>query len=394
MNRKEISVIIPNYNYSRYLKERVNSILQQTYPVSEIIILDDASTDNSLEVINEIINQNPEIPITLVSNEENSGSVFKQWFKGMKLATKEYIWMAEADDLSAPTFVEKVMAGFELDQDVILSYCQSKKIDTYGVVFEEACLAHTNEIDPMKWTKSYLRQGIDEICDSLIVKCTIPNVSSSIFRNVVVSSITEEASAYKLAGDWRFYIWLLEKGKIYFESEPLNFHRFHTNSVRESVNKKLDYEEFLKVQDVVLNRFEIDEPVKEKVSQLRDNIQKNIEALENGSYDTHLRKLLNRIDGYERLAIYGSGQAAKLLIDFLSKEGLETRTYINCIVEEMNAEKIGKDVLGVPIVTLSDAKSTYRTDGIIIASNLYQETIYERIKYLEDEGIRIFKVIE
>lgn len=394
MSRREISVIIPNYNYARYLKERVNSIVQQTYPVSEIIILDDCSTDNSLEVINEILTLQSDIPIIFVPNEENSGSVFKQWFKGMSHATKEFIWIAEADDLSEPTFIEKIMVGFERDQEVILGYCQSKKIDQYGEVFEKNCLAHTADIDGEKWTKSFIRHGIDEICDSLVFKCSIPNVSAAIFRNVDLSSIVEEASGYRLAGDWRFYVWLLERGKVFFESEPLNSHRFHTNSVRESVNKKLDYEEFLKVQNVVLNQFEVSDSVKEKVILLRNNIQKNIEALEKGTYETHLNNLIGRITSYENIAIYGSGQAAKLLIDFLARENPKTGITIKCIVEEMNLEKIGKNVLGVPIVSLSEAKSIYGVDGMVIASNLYQETIYERIKYLENEGIHIFKIIE
>ena len=50
-NVKKVSVIVPNYNYAAFLNERIDSIIHQTYPVYELIVLDDCSSDNSIEVI-------------------------------------------------------------------------------------------------------------------------------------------------------------------------------------------------------------------------------------------------------------------------------------------------------------------------------------------------------
>ena len=55
INSKKVSVVIPNYNYENYIEERIDSILMQTYPIHELIILDDCSTDNSVNKIEEII---------------------------------------------------------------------------------------------------------------------------------------------------------------------------------------------------------------------------------------------------------------------------------------------------------------------------------------------------
>ena len=92
-NPKKVSVIIPNYNYQDYIIERIDSILLQTYPIYELIILDDCSTDNSVEVINkkieEIKKQYPELKIKFIVNEKNSGGcVFKQWKKGFDSASR------------------------------------------------------------------------------------------------------------------------------------------------------------------------------------------------------------------------------------------------------------------------------------------------------------------
>ena len=88
----KVSIIVPNYNYERYLKERINSILNQTYTDYELILLDDASTDNSAELLAKYKNH-PKVSHVII-NKENSGSPFKQWMKGILLAKGEWIWIA------------------------------------------------------------------------------------------------------------------------------------------------------------------------------------------------------------------------------------------------------------------------------------------------------------
>lgn len=73
-------MIVPNYNYARFLDERMRSILSQTYQNFEIIILDDCSTDNSVEVI-EKYRGNPKVR-EIEINRENSGGPFFQWDRG------------------------------------------------------------------------------------------------------------------------------------------------------------------------------------------------------------------------------------------------------------------------------------------------------------------------
>ncbi|MEQ6001674.1 glycosyltransferase family 2 protein, partial [Bacillus amyloliquefaciens] len=183
---KKISVIVPNYNYEKYLPERVKSILNQTYPLYELIFLDDASTDNSVSIFEKLLsNENKHhLKVQQIINDKNSGSVFKQWIKGVSAATGDYIWIAEADDLCDQTFLEEVIQGFHIDSDVALSYTQSKQIDEQGNILANHYLDYTNDIDKEKWQSSYVRKGIDEIQDTLLIKNTIPNVSSLVFKNI------------------------------------------------------------------------------------------------------------------------------------------------------------------------------------------------------------------
>ncbi len=91
-----VSVILPNYNHSKYLKQRIDSILNQTFQDFELILLDDNSPDDSVDIIESYRDHKRVSHIHL--NKENSGSTFKQWERGFSLAKGEYIWIAESDD--------------------------------------------------------------------------------------------------------------------------------------------------------------------------------------------------------------------------------------------------------------------------------------------------------
>ena len=120
MPYKKVSVIVPNYNYERYIHERLSSIEKQSYPVYELIYLDDCSTDSSLHIARSFLSHT-KLDMTIFENNVNSGSVFKQWAKGIDLSRGDYIWIAEADDLCTSTFLNHVMPAFN-DENVITSY--------------------------------------------------------------------------------------------------------------------------------------------------------------------------------------------------------------------------------------------------------------------------------
>ena len=79
-----MTVVVPNYNYERYLSDRLRSIFDQTYPIFETLVLDDASTDESLA--RSTIAAATGRRFRLVTSEKNSGSPFSQWERGCRLA--------------------------------------------------------------------------------------------------------------------------------------------------------------------------------------------------------------------------------------------------------------------------------------------------------------------
>lgn len=108
---KKVSVIFTNYNHSQYLEEAFLSVVNQTYDNLEIIMVDDGSTDNSLEKMKKLkedYDQKP-FPVKLISLEKNSG----KWFAlnvGIEHASGELIALQDADDASMPQRIERQVA--------------------------------------------------------------------------------------------------------------------------------------------------------------------------------------------------------------------------------------------------------------------------------------------
>ena len=104
----KVSVILPNYNYERYLSQRLLSVLRQTYRPYEVLFLDDCSTDESVGVAERILGSF-DISFRIIRNTSNQGT-FKQWIRGIREARGDLVWIAEADDFCEEGFLE-VLGG-------------------------------------------------------------------------------------------------------------------------------------------------------------------------------------------------------------------------------------------------------------------------------------------
>ena len=251
---KQVAAIIPNYNYAHYLERRVDSILQQTYPISELIILDDCSTDDSKAVIKELFTKlkqsHPKLKLKAVFNQKNSGSVFKQWEKGIELAESPYIWICEADDLSEPTFLTEAMKGFE-DKQTVFSYTNSKIIDENDKrpLKDNLRQRVLNQIrEGNIFRSSYILDGKDIIRESLAYYDTIPNASALVFKKSdTVAKAIDEAKNYRLSGDWIFYLVMAASGKVAYSRKALNLHRISSTSVTGSTSFEKRLEEMKRI---------------------------------------------------------------------------------------------------------------------------------------------------
>ncbi len=252
-----VSVVVPNYNYEDYLPIRLRSIINQSIKPKEIILLDDVSKDNSLEVskpILEFAKENYKIDYKIIKNTTNNGC-FRQWLKGISLAKEEIIWIAEADDYANPIFLETLLPAFN-DKKVVLSYAKSSVIDSDSNLPDYDYNSYVSELDPEKWKKNFVDDGNNHVVNYLSQRNTIPNVSSVLIRKTATKGMDVELSKYNAIGDWLAYIYLLSKGKVAYSCKELNGHRRHGNSIIAKEEKSKTFiKELIEIKKYVVKNF-------------------------------------------------------------------------------------------------------------------------------------------
>lgn len=166
---KKVSIIVPVYNVSKFLKDCLDSILSQTYPNIELIIIEDKSTDNSLAILKEYQEQYPFIK--LLTNDVNKGLSYTR-NRGLEIATGEYISFIDSDDIIEPDFIELIVNSMELNNTSIgicsynTFFNKPKKnqgtADSYVIDYKED-MQSFEKIFGACWNKIYTREIIDDL---------------------------------------------------------------------------------------------------------------------------------------------------------------------------------------------------------------------------------------
>ena len=138
MSAGSLSVIMCNYNHAHYIGEALQAILDQTFRPIEVIVIDDGSTDNSVEVIEQFAQRDS--IIRFFRNDKNQGVVFTA-NRGLQIALGDYVYFASADDKVLPGFFEKSMKL--LAQYPHAGFCCGRVLisDEHGQIIGEAELS-------------------------------------------------------------------------------------------------------------------------------------------------------------------------------------------------------------------------------------------------------------
>jgi glycosyltransferase involved in cell wall biosynthesis len=227
--RPRITAIVPNFNYARYLELRLRTIAEQTLRPDEIIVLDDASTDHSVALI-QALAERLRIPVQVIVNESNTGNPFAQWAKGLERATGDLIWIAEADDYCEPTLVE-TLAHELVDEQVVMAWTDSIMVDEAGRGQGAEYKDYYARNHGNKWRMHFRMPGRELIDDCLFTENVVPNASAVLFKRSAVRFPMAPLLAYRFSGDWWFWLFLAQGGDVVYRADPLNYHRRHAKSV-------------------------------------------------------------------------------------------------------------------------------------------------------------------
>ena len=214
-----VSVVIPNYNGGFFLKEALESVINQTYPYLEIIVVDDGSTDNSLEILATF-----ETKILLLKTKKLAAAAARN--AGIKAAGGEYIALLDSDDIWTNDKLQLQMERLEsLKLDLV--YCSGQEFDSNsssGLIHQAMYSG-----DCYKYFKRFPTHGIIEL-----------GCSTAVFRtSLLESSGLFDESFSGAAEDWDFFRRYSKHAKVGFCPEILVKYRRHAGSI--TARSILDY---------------------------------------------------------------------------------------------------------------------------------------------------------
>lgn len=214
----KVSVVITSYNYDKYIKDAIESILNQSYSDFELVIIDDCSTDNSVEIIKQFEDER----IKFIQNEENLG-LKSSMQKAISYCSGEWIAFLESDDLWLPDTLEKRLACAE-------------KYPQVGIIFndvlefgdEDWLLAVKNNFDRVRKILSK-KTFPKNIFYDINVHNLILTFSSVMIKRELFENVSFETPIDALL-DWWLYIHIAYNTEAYYMKDKLTKWRQHKQS--------------------------------------------------------------------------------------------------------------------------------------------------------------------
>ncbi|HOL49970.1 MAG TPA: glycosyltransferase [bacterium] len=221
----KVSVIVPVYNAERFIGETLRSVLCQTYKDIEVIVVDDGSTDHSVEVIKKYND-----PRIMLIRQQNRG-VSAARNTGIKSSNGKFIALLDHDDLWLAEKIEKQMILFEKNPDVALVYSDISYIDGEG--------------KPVSWMLKQFEPHRGYVLRELFVSDFIPCLTA-VFRKDVLEKIGLFNERYRYAEEYELFLRIARFFQFDFVDEVLACYRVHqSNLSRNIINSYLENIEIL-----------------------------------------------------------------------------------------------------------------------------------------------------
>lgn len=222
----KFSILIANYNNGKYFRDCYNSLVNQTYENWEAIIVDDASTDDSVEVIKSIIKDDPRFK--LYHNAVNQGCGFTKR-ECMKYAEGELCAYLDPDDAIYTQALEKTINEFANTTDIVATYSQMMLCDDNLV--PDKIFASTKQVYNSRY----------------FFNCPIQFAHFFTFKKEAYLKTSGINPVLRSAVDQDLYLKILEYGDVKYIKEPLYLYRLHSDGISQHSSKQGAKESFAKV---------------------------------------------------------------------------------------------------------------------------------------------------
>jgi glycosyltransferase involved in cell wall biosynthesis len=236
-----VSVIVASHNHVRYLEQRMESLLAQTYPQMEIIVIEDASLDNSLAVLRRYEGDQR---VKLVVREKNGGWVTVS-NQGIELASGEFILFANCDDACAPPMIERLVDAMRVHPTAGIAFCRSLFVDERDCVMGEDFATRETAFRRLCVADTLISAA--QMSRFLLDSCVIPNLSAALFRRECFVKVGNLSAEYQVCSDWDLFFRITACFDVAYVSAPLNRFRQHATTIRSSTKERVVNEEYVRL---------------------------------------------------------------------------------------------------------------------------------------------------
>ena len=216
----KISVITASYNYSDYIPQTIESVLNQTYQYFEYIIFDDGSSDNSMEIIKEYAQKDSRIKICTHENNQNKGLI-KTLEEAIKIAKGEYIVFVESDDTISANYLEEKIKIAQNYPQAALIFNRINPIGDENRVIK--CKKYLDKV------QNIIKNGKFDYYNLLDINI-IPTFSCVMVKKSVICEIPFDFILPKCF-DWYLWNYIIQKYKIVYTDKALTTFRLHSESL-------------------------------------------------------------------------------------------------------------------------------------------------------------------
>jgi len=351
----KVSIVLPTYNGQMYIKDSVESIINQTYTDWELIIVNDCSSDNTREIINKFELNDPRIHV--VENDTNQ-KLPKSLNIGFRKAMGEYLTWTSDDNIYHSNAIEKMTSYLDNNNSVMV--CAGMEwIDEEGTFIKRH----------MKYSHDFM------MINDCVGACFM-------YKREVLDTVGEYDTSLFLVEDYEYWLRILFRYKnISYIDESLYTYRFHRNSL--TATRKMDiHNMLLKMRkmhlDKLINNWKdnkaglceiyldflrnkcLDECVKEKIEQLVPELT-----------------IIKHESAGDRIIIYGAGKIGERAY---GKYGNHISFF-----SDKNVEKIGKRINGIMTISIDEMINRKNEYSIVIAASI--RNAYDLIVALYEAGV-------
>lgn len=226
-----ITAVIPTYNSEKYIQGTIESLLHQTLPTDQIIVVDDGSSDCTIEKIKKIQENYP--MINLIQLSENTGAANARNV-GVEHANSEWILFMDSDDIAHPTLAEELLSHLENLNKGYASVTYKLAHSNYRHMNEQGII-----IDELYYGQQY---NSEEALGYLLVRNTIATTSGVLIKRDAFQKIGGFQRQYRYSQDWDLWLRIAKNSGIAHVEKTLIDIRRHENNLSGNIKDMLKNE--------------------------------------------------------------------------------------------------------------------------------------------------------